>query len=420
MPHRYLNYGLLGLASSLPADVFVYHGNFNHPVEFLKKHPTIAEADVVLLSLPSFHAVPWAKQFIDTLVLRNGLCEIHIGGRWVVDHNYEFIQRCFPKNVSIHKGLGERTVTRLSRDWYDMPLKPTMPLDYNLLVERESFHPSIEVSRGCGMGCHFCEEGEVPLTKLKSPIQIIDEAKIITESYSRSPNFYFESSMFAPKRTWCEHFLNTYVKSKASFLWRTESRVDILPSRKIEILAQAGLSILDLGLESASPKQIINMGKSNKPDVYLTKASTLLDTCKKYGIKTKVNMLLYPGETSKTLDETKAFFNQHHEAIFGISAYPAVVYGTDERLKYFDSLYQKQGAKGLRLTNVEGVWDVDLSSEIDAKTAKIISNEFAREFMPMKHYFELKKFSYFIPNYGWNMFSEDASKIQPHERPFGY
>jgi hypothetical protein len=88
-------------------------------------------------------------------------------------------------------------------------------------------------------------------------------------------------------------------------------------------------------------------------------------------------------------------------------------------VKSFDRLYQKQGAIGLKKTEVDGVWDVDLSREIDAEKAKDISNEIAREFMPMEHYYELKRFSYFDPDYTWDLFSEDVKNTHLQERPFG-
>jgi len=37
----------------------------------------------------------------------------------------------------------------------------------------------------------------------------------------------------------------------------------------VAALAQAGLKVIDLGLETASPSQILAMGKSRDPDRYL-------------------------------------------------------------------------------------------------------------------------------------------------------
>jgi radical SAM superfamily enzyme YgiQ (UPF0313 family) len=75
--------------------------------------------------------------------------------------------------------------------------------------------------------------------------------------------------------------------------WRAETRVDHMAARHVEILAKAGLRVLDLGLESASAKQFEIMEKTRSPDVYLRKASELPQACHDNGVWTKVNVLLY-------------------------------------------------------------------------------------------------------------------------------
>lgn len=421
--HRYLNYGLLGLASAFNEDVPVYHGNFDTASKFLSNYPEIREAKIVLLSLPSFYAVKWAATLVNLLFSGNNKLEIHIGGRWVIDQNWEYIASQFPRNVTLHKGMGELKVARWKNAWFSSSTEDakisSSQLNYNLLMDRHAFQPSVEVSRGCGLGCAFCEEANERLTPMKQPDKLLNEIESILSCYGSLRNFYFESSMFAPSISWVQEFSKEYNRRGMSFKWRTESRVDVLDVAKIAGLADSGLCILDLGLESAAPSQILNMGKSKDPIKYLRKAREILAACEKYGVKAKVNILLYPGETRKTVSETRLFLTENRTSIFGVSTYPVVVYGIGERAKYFDSMYQAQGAHGIRPTETDGVWDVELSKEIDAVAAKEITLEIAQSFMSAKNYFELKQFSYLDQNYSWNEFLTDFSALEAKNLPFG-
>ncbi len=414
--HRYLNYGLLSLASSLPIRVPVFHGHFSAPEDFVECHKEVASADILLLSLPSFYAVPWAKRFLIALKRANPDVEVHVGGRWVVDHNEAFLKKELPHVAQYHKGLGEGAIADLASTFEGSSAQrpehaKKTPLDYSLLHDATDFQPSVEVSRGCGLGCAFCEEAAVPLQPLRDTIDLFGEIEKTRLFYSRDCRFYFESSFFAPSQTWVSLFEKEYRKRQCDFQWRTESRVDVLDESKIEALASAGLRVIDLGLESGSPDQLINMGKTRDPDRYLKRASDLIRACNNHGVRAKVNILLYPGETERSLQETYQFLDQHEDYIFGVSTYPVVVYGEGERRKYFEGLYRKQGATGLVKTKTVGVWDVNLSKEINSEEAKLIATSVAQRFMSMSNYFYLKKFSYFREGYGWQQFVEDVSAL---------
>ena len=423
--HRYLNYGLLGLISRTGSRIPVVHGNFLPPDIFLTKFPFILSADTILLSLPSFFSVPWARQLVATILKSNPRAEIHLGGRWVIDHNWEFVREKFPGNVTIHKGLGEHAIDKLASKWRKSEDQHVAEntvinsqLNYTLLCEKETFHPSVEVSRGCGLGCAFCEEAKVRMTSPKSPASLLQEISNIMTDYGETKNIYFESSLFAPSTKWVDDFAKTYHKNRELFNWRTETRVDVLTPDKLSILADAGLKVIDLGLESGSPRQLINMGKTADPEAYLSKAKILLESCKSNGVWAKVNILLYPGESKVTIDETRNFLTENMESIYGVSTYPVIAYGMGERLRYFDEMYRNQGALGLVPTDVEGVWEVELSSDVSAWEGKELARELAREFMTMRRYFDLKTFSYLDPKYTWDMFVEDVDKLPRKERSF--
>lgn len=422
--HRYLNYGLLGIASLMKARPPVFHGNFTNPSEFVADNKQVRDADQLLISVPSFYAVPWAQQVVELLNATHAKKRIHLGGRWVIDHNYQLIRGTFPSNVEIHTGLGESAVALFAdaTETVECPrLGPSAPprLNYSLLQNHEQFSPSIEVSRGCGLGCAFCEDAGVALSRLTSPERIIREMAEISEIYDREVTFYLEASNFAPSAAWVDAFERVIDRNGKTYPWRAESRADILNTKKIFSLARSGLAILDIGLESASPQQLLKMRKTREPDEYLRKARALLRACKEAGVRTKVNILLYAGETRETLDETRRFLRDNRECIFGVSVYPVVAYGTGDRLSYYRRLYCAAGATGLEPTDIGGVWEVGLSHEVPIDTARRLSIELAQEFMPREHYFQLKAQSYLDPSYTWDQFCLDSDSIPAADRPFG-
>ena len=93
----YLNYGLLSLASVIYRKGYnpkVYHGCFEHPIEFIERKNLIAKFDnkyPVFLSLPSFYAVGWAKVFLTYLRHKLPEAKIVVGGRWVTDGNRDWV-----------------------------------------------------------------------------------------------------------------------------------------------------------------------------------------------------------------------------------------------------------------------------------------------------------------------------------------
>ena len=130
------------------------------------------------------------------------------------------------------------------------------------------------------MGCAFCEERDIRLEKLRAP-DLIAAAMAEVQAQYRGGEIrpYLQASMFAPNVRWSAAFAAAMTARDLQIAWRTESRVDALLPAAIGYLAQAGLKSLDLGLDIASPIQILRMRKSGDPDRYLARASELLAAC---------------------------------------------------------------------------------------------------------------------------------------------
>lgn len=423
--NKYLNYGLLSLATILRKkgwNPIQLHGHFDRPEfvfdECVKLGLSRASTFPILISIPSFYAVSWVNQFIDLVKSVNDKIKIIIGGRWVVADRPGLMADLIPKADLIISGVAEgkieeliysatQTSPTIHKQQGALPFQHSN-LDYSLLLNREIYQPSIEVSRGCGMGCSFCQERDERLLPLKPAASVLDEVHhTYLDDGLNKMNFYFESSMFIPNAKWLDDIHHSIKEKGIKFSWRTESRVDTIRVKHIPALAKAGLKVLDLGLESASTTQLVMMKKTSNPQSYLAKASELIKTCYDFGIAVKVNILLTAGETFSTISQTFEWLNRHRHYIKGLSVGPVIVFGWDEDNEgYLEELY----AAGASLSHspTTGIRHLNLSSEISYERSITLSNEISREFMSAEDYFFLKSFSYFSRYYSYEQFIDEV------------
>ena len=132
----------------------------------------------------------------------------------------------------------------------------------------------------------------------------------------------------------------------------------------------------------------------NQPlDVVLERAEKLLRVGKESGVWSKLNILLYPGETMSTIKETKMWLRKVKSNVKGISCNGLVIYlnGKDTD-SYVDTIERMAGVSIDRNTLYrQGYVNARLGTGIDEE--KIV-NEFYQEFMTEQDYMDLKKITY--------------------------
>ena len=411
--NNYLNYGLLSLTSLIKKSglsPIQLHGHFSKPREFADYCIRLGIMETkfpVFISIPSFYAISWVNGFTKILKSELNIKEVVIGGRWVIDGEINQLAKLLPYVDKIVDGLGENQILAMLGKKNEN-VTGYIPLNYDLLDKRALYQPSIEVSRGCGMKCAFCQEKDETLQPLKSPMMISSEVSNILLKDNLNPmSPYFEASIFKPTLNWLEKFTQQRAIHSHTYLWRSESRADTFPLKQISALSRAGMKVLDLGLESASPTQIKLMGKSNTPEKYLSRASNLLEQANDAGIDIKINVLFYAGESNKTIDETYKWLDKHRNFIKGVSVGPVLAFGWDNKKSAFIKSLLSEGASINEESSFNGVTSFNLSSTIDHQASLRISKELSRSFMTAKDYFDLKSFSYFSRNYTYDEFLQD-------------
>jgi len=431
--NNYLNYGLVSLASVVKAQGFnpiVYHGGFDSPASTVNKVLLSFDkaGDLPLfLSIPSSFAITWAKLFCQELRQRSSDTRIIVGGRWVIAGDTEWIYKQIPEADLVVDGLAEDSIINLLHHQRTSYIQKSVfpaeisQLDYSVLDDRSRYHPSIEVSRGCGRGCSFCPESAIRISSLKDPHLLVAEILSARKAMCH-PNqaFYFESSNLVPTERWTAELLNELGVHSVSLKWRCEMRMDgnylsLLPS-----LHKSGLRVIDLGLESGSTKQLQRMRKTPNPDKYLASASNLLMKCSECGIWPKVNIMLYPGETDGTVSETIAWLESHRQFIKGISAGSFILY----RPAFYNSAFMDSinalGASASEPDRIEeeGYSRMILSEAIDADRADQLALCISRMFMSSRDYFDLKSCGYYAPHTSFEQFEAAYQGISTDLLPF--
>ena len=84
-------------------------------------------------------------------------------------------------------------------------------LRYDIVDDYMSFQPSIEVARGCGMGCFFCDERRELLSRLRAPESLVQSVRCTVDSYGTDRiTPYFEASLFRPSLMWSLKSLRSF------------------------------------------------------------------------------------------------------------------------------------------------------------------------------------------------------------------
>jgi len=439
----YLNYGLLGLASIIDEAGYsaqVVHGRFTHPedlIDDLETSGLLRTTQPIMLSLPSSFCLEWADLFSRGIKQRFPKSAIVAGGRWVLGPHASWAEARLPAVDLFVYGTAEGRILQLLQgqsSWHGMPsssgsrdrtpeppLQNLPKLNYLLMKDFKEYHPSLEMSRGCGFSCSFCVERDVKLEAMRDPESTAAELSRYANLYgSASIHPYFEASYFRPTRPWIEAFRDVYCSSGLDIQWRCETRVDTWPPSDITKLAAAGLRVIDLGLESGSPTQLMAMGKTRNPGRYLKKAGELLEACHDAGVWAKVNILLYAGETRSSIEETTLWLDHYRQCIKGLSVSPLIMYRSDADPDQYLHELLSLGARPVEEGSLrrEGYGLMHLSKEMTHDDAVEASLELSRMFMSSRDYFDLKSFSYFPRSLSWEDFNRIAAATASDTLPF--
>ena len=166
----------------------------------------------------------------------------------------------------------------------------------------------IEVGRGCPFSCTFCSTKTFWGRKfrLKSPERIYQEIKDAHEWYGVT-KFKFTHDMFTLNRKKVIETCELLKTLDFPIDWGGSSRLDCIDRELIDVMADAGMKGIFLGIETGSPR----MQKIINKNLKLDDAVGLVSYLNEKGIMVKASFMYgFPEETEEDLSQTIALIGK--------------------------------------------------------------------------------------------------------------
>ncbi len=121
---------------------------------------------------------------------------------------------------------------------------------------------SMIVSRGCPYQCAFCAVHQTMGRKwrIKSPGRVVEEVAALKADYGIE-GIWFKDSIFNLDRQWVREFCRLLLEKQLGIRWQALTRIDLIDEAELRLMRQAGLTQLDLGIETGSPKSLARLRK---------------------------------------------------------------------------------------------------------------------------------------------------------------
>jgi radical SAM superfamily enzyme YgiQ (UPF0313 family) len=236
------------------------------------------------------------------------------------------IDLCDIKGIIFRDERGSMRETPLQTETVD--INDMSPLDYESYPNFRDFTPYVEESRGCPYRCEFCTNYQMMRkVRTKRPEIFAEELERVIALWGSEPMYAILTSSFGV--SYEDGLEKSRIIGKKGIKWTTEFRADSQLGEAFEELSENGLSVCNIGFESANEDILQTMRKTREPKAYIEsmrriaqKSSNIKDTI------LRVNFIFYPGETPRTLKDNIRFLIEN--PVDSVTYTPLVIYpGTE-------------------------------------------------------------------------------------------
>jgi radical SAM superfamily enzyme YgiQ (UPF0313 family) len=195
-----------------------------------------------------------------------------------------------------------------------LDLEQLPPADYDSFpVERYIEHNgllrgvrgiSMIVSRGCPYTCTFCAVQQTMSRRwrVKPAAKVVDDIIDLRDRHGIK-GVWFKDSIFNMNPAWTREFCNLMIERKVGVEWQANTRINLLKNDELALMKKAGLSQIDLGIESGSPKSLLRLHKQ----ITVAQIKEKVKLAKKYVRVFGFFMIGIPGEDEDDVRQTFEF-----------------------------------------------------------------------------------------------------------------
>lgn len=160
---------------------------------------------------------------------------------------------------------------------------------------------SMLVSRGCPYPCSFCSVHQTmgKHWRSKSPERVSREMDELLTLLNLE-GIWFKDSIFNLHGEWVRRFCEYRKRSPVAGKFQINTRVDLVSEDQLGLMAEAGLTQIDLGIESGSPRTLAVLRKGISPE----EIREAVQVAKRYVRVAGFFMIGVPGETEADIDMT--------------------------------------------------------------------------------------------------------------------
>ena len=168
---------------------------------------------------------------------------------------------------------------------------------------------SVVLSRGCPFRCDFCVESAIGAGwrthSVSKSVKILEHLL----SVARPSLIMIQDPLFGFQKSWRREFLEALVRRRFPVPLGLQIRMDILDQEDVDLLSKLQ-AMVQVGVETASPRMMGIMKKTTNPSLYLQRLRETLSYASRKEAAFLLNLLFnHPGETPATFHETLSFFD---------------------------------------------------------------------------------------------------------------
>lgn len=184
-------------------------------------------------------------------------------------------------------------------EWGGFPIRE---YSYFPVINEKPFL-TIQSSRGCPYNCEYCPYLVMQGTKLRkrSADNVVDEIKHMHEKYGVR-GVLFRDPVFTIDRKRTGKIANRLIEEDMNIKWCCETRLDCLDTDLIDLMKDAGLRSINVGVESYS-RDILE--KASRKAIDNKHQEEIINHCEDNGVKVSAFYILgFPDDTIESIRKT--------------------------------------------------------------------------------------------------------------------